>query len=106
MRTLDHAPVELPSAQVAGESEHSPVPDGAPPFPPGSRGARIAVFLIRGYQLARLGRVSPCRFTPTCSQYAVEALRRHGLKRGLRLTVARLGRCRPGGPFGMDPVPE
>ena len=68
--------------------------------------ARVLVFLIRGYQLARSGRVSPCRFTPTCSHYAVESLSRHGARRGLLLTARRLGRCRPGGPYGFDPVPE
>jgi len=68
--------------------------------------ARALVFLIRGYQLARAGRVSPCRFTPTCSHYAVESLSRHGARRGLVLTARRLGRCRPGGPYGFDPVPE
>lgn len=62
--------------------------------------------LIRAYQLARLGRVSPCRFTPTCSQYAVEAIERHGPARGLSLAVRRLARCRPGGPSGYDPIPE
>ncbi|HWG73461.1 MAG TPA: membrane protein insertion efficiency factor YidD [Acidimicrobiales bacterium] len=68
--------------------------------------SRLLVGLIQIYQLARSGRVSPCRFTPTCSQYAVEALSRHGVTRGLRLTAGRLVRCRPGGPFGADPVPE
>lgn len=76
------------------------------PHPPTPLGARLAVGAIHIYQLARAGRVSPCRFTPTCSQYAVEALTRHGVRRGLRLTLARLARCRPGGPFGLDPVPE
>lgn len=69
-------------------------------------GASAAIVAIRGYQLLRAGRVSPCRFTPTCSEYAVEALRRHGLRRGLSLTLRRLARCRPGGPFGADPVPD
>jgi putative membrane protein insertion efficiency factor len=69
-------------------------------------GTRLALGLIRTYQLLRTGHVSPCRFTPTCSQYAAEAVDRHGLRRGLRLTLGRLGRCRPGGPFGSDPVPE
>lgn len=69
-------------------------------------GARVVVAAIRAYQLVRLGRVSPCRFTPTCSQYAVEAVERHGSGRGLLLTARRLGRCRPGGPNGYDPVPE
>lgn len=67
---------------------------------------RLALAVIRLYQLARIGRVSPCRFTPTCSHYAVEAIERHGTRGGLALTVRRLGRCRPGGPSGYDPVPE
>jgi putative membrane protein insertion efficiency factor len=74
--------------------------------PSSAVGARIVLVLLRVYQGARSGRVSPCRFTPTCSQYAVEAVQRHGARRGLRLTIGRLGRCRPGGPFGSDPVPE
>jgi len=68
--------------------------------------SRMLVTLVQTYQVVRGNRVSPCRFTPTCSQYAVEALRRHGTRRGLRLTASRLGRCRPRGPFGADPVPE
>jgi putative membrane protein insertion efficiency factor len=71
-----------------------------------SRGARVLLVLIRAYQAARFGHVSPCRFTPTCSEYAAEALQRHGLRRGLGLTLRRLGRCRPFGPYGADPVPE
>jgi uncharacterized protein len=69
-------------------------------------GRRSLLAGIRLYQLVRTGRVSPCRFTPTCSQYAVEAIERHGSRRGLTLTARRLGRCRPGGPSGYDPVPE
>jgi putative membrane protein insertion efficiency factor len=46
-----------------------------------------------------------CRFTPTCSAYAVEALERHGSMRGLGLIALRLCRCRPGGRRGADPVP-
>lgn len=46
-----------------------------------------------------------CRYTPTCSQYAVEALRKHGLVKGLWLTVKRLSRCHPWGGSGYDPVP-
>jgi putative membrane protein insertion efficiency factor len=51
------------------------------------------------------GRPSPCRFTPSCSQYAIDALAQHGTARGLWLTVRRLLRCRPFGPSGWDPVP-
>ncbi len=47
-----------------------------------------------------------CRFTPTCSQYAAEAIRRHGSLKGMRLSIARLSRCRPFGGGGDDPVPD
>jgi len=46
-----------------------------------------------------------CRFTPTCSQYAIEALRKHGPVRGLYLAARRLLRCHPWGGSGYDPVP-
>ncbi|MFZ4719114.1 MAG: membrane protein insertion efficiency factor YidD [Ilumatobacteraceae bacterium] len=62
--------------------------------------------LVIAYQRAMEGRPSPCRFTPSCSAYAVEALEVHGTTRGLWLTVRRLVRCRPFGPSGWDPVPD
>jgi uncharacterized protein len=67
---------------------------------------RGAVGLIRLYQRT-LSRLLPnvCRFTPSCSQYAVEAFQRHGFFRGLRLALARLARCHPWSPGGSDPVP-
>jgi len=46
-----------------------------------------------------------CRFTPTCSEYAIEAIRKHGPLKGLWLAVKRILRCRPGGGSGYDPVP-
>lgn len=46
-----------------------------------------------------------CRFTPSCSEYAVQALRRHGGVRGARMAAGRIARCRPGVPGGEDPVP-
>ena len=61
---------------------------------------------IRGYQLARPGRSSPCRFVPSCSNYALEAIDTHGALRGGVLTLRRLSRCRPGGGSGVDPVPD
>jgi hypothetical protein len=63
------------------------------------------IALVRWYQRAFDGRPSPCRFTPSCSCYAVEALETHGARRGLWLTLRRLVRCRPFGPSGFDPVP-
>jgi putative membrane protein insertion efficiency factor len=47
-----------------------------------------------------------CRFVPTCSEYAQQALDRHGAMRGLYLTMRRLMRCHPWGGAGLDPVPE
>ena len=47
-----------------------------------------------------------CRFHPTCSQYALEAIRRHGACRGSLLAIRRLCRCHPWGGFGCDPVPD
>jgi putative membrane protein insertion efficiency factor len=69
--------------------------------------ARILIGLVRFYQLA----VSPwtpaaCRFTPTCSVYAIDALREHGAVRGLWLAARRIVRCHPWGGFGYDPVPS
>ncbi len=60
---------------------------------------------VRAYRRLFAGRPSPCRFLPTCSAYAEEALHTHGAARGTWLTLRRLGRCRPGGGFGHDPVP-
>ena len=70
-----------------------------------SRIQRAMLRAIRFYQEAREGRPSPCRFWPSCSHYAVEAIETHGSARGLWLTIRRLSRCRPFGPSGVDPVP-
>ena len=62
---------------------------------------------IRLYQAAQAGRPSPCRYWPTCSQYALEALEGYGAVRGSWLTVRRLLRCHPwAARSGVDPVPE
>ncbi len=73
----------------------------------------IVVFILRVYRAV----LSPfltalcgglgvgCRFTPTCSQYAIEAVQRHGVLKGFMLTANRLARCHPWGGSGHDPVP-
>jgi uncharacterized protein len=71
-----------------------------------TRTARVLRGAFRGWQAARAGRLSPCRFTPTCSQYGIEAVEQHGAWHGSVLTTRRLLRCRPFGPSGWDPVPE
>ncbi|HEU4459516.1 MAG TPA: membrane protein insertion efficiency factor YidD [Methylibium sp.] len=66
----------------------------------------LLVGLVKFYRLffsAWLG--AGCRFEPSCSAYALEALRRHGALRGGALVVARLARCRPGATGGFEPVP-
>ena len=66
----------------------------------------IPIMLIQLYRLV----VSPllganCRFTPTCSEYAITSLREHGLVKGVYLSFKRIISCRPGGSHGYDPVP-
>ncbi|MDE5645352.1 MAG: membrane protein insertion efficiency factor YidD [Muribaculaceae bacterium] len=67
---------------------------------------RLLIAPIRFYQLS----ISPmipaaCRYTPTCSQYAIEAIRIHGALRGGSLAIRRICRCHPWGGSGYDPVP-
>lgn len=71
-----------------------------------SKSARFVTSLIGAYQKLSSGRPSPCRFYPSCSNYAVEAIHIHGTWRGVVLAVRRVGRCRPLGPHGVDLVPE
>jgi len=67
----------------------------------------LLIGLIRFYQLAVSPLLGPhCRFLPTCSQYAVEAIRRHGAVRGTALALGRIARCHPWHPGGVDPVPS
>ncbi|WP_088341649.1 membrane protein insertion efficiency factor YidD [Robiginitalea sediminis] len=68
--------------------------------------ARPVIWLIRGYQRYISPLTPPtCRYTPTCSQYTVEALQKHGLLKGGWLAVKRIGSCHPWGGSGYDPVP-
>jgi len=70
------------------------------------RAARALILGVEAYRLL----LSPliggyCRFVPSCSVYAQDALARHGARRGLRLALLRLARCHPLHPGGIDPVP-
>ena len=73
----------------------------------GSAAARGVIYLIQLYRhtVSPL-RLPTCRFTPTCSQYAVEALGEYGLIRGGWLALVRLGKCGPWHRGGWDPIPE
>ena len=68
--------------------------------------ARVAARGIGVYQLVRAGRPSPCRYIPSCSDYALEALELHGFWRGGVLALRRIARCHPWAGHGVDPVPE
>jgi len=82
---------------------NSPAASSRPLLTPGVRAALVAV---RAYQLL----LAPfaggaCRFTPTCSAYALEAITAHGVWRGSRLALTRVAKFHPLGPAGIDPVP-
>jgi hypothetical protein len=69
--------------------------------------AKILIMLIKGYQIT----LSPffgqqCRFTPTCSHYAIECMQKHGALKGSLLTIKRLSHCHPWHVGGHDPVPK
>jgi len=98
-RGLGYGAAEAAAFQAA-TSRHNPEPARAP-------GAWALLVLVRFYQVF----LSPflggaCKFYPTCSNYACEAIARHGARQGARLALKRLGRCRPFTPGGFDPVPD
>ena len=63
------------------------------------------IFIFRGYQLLISPLFPPsCRFQPTCSQYGIEALKKHGVIKGLSLAIKRIAKCHPWGGKGYDPV--
>ncbi len=86
--------------EIAAQETGSVVPVWA-------RVSRAAVVtLVRLYQMILSPWLGPaCRYDPSCSAYAIEAIERHGVVRGGWLAVRRIGRCHPLGGFGYDPVP-
>lgn len=102
---------EFPEPQVASGARQTPAEAARP-----SRGSLCAVrcltLAIRAYQLTLspaqtflFGHLGGCRHTPTCSVYAAEALRQHGVVAGTWLATKRICRCHPWGGCGHDPVP-
>jgi len=74
---------------------------------------KIAVLILNFYQVFVSKGILPyfwgnqnCRFEPCCSQYSKEAIKKFGVKKGLKLSFKRILDCRPKGGFGFDPVPE
>ena len=65
---------------------------------------RVAIFFIRVYQITPLHSHSMCRFTPTCSQYMIDAIEKYGCIKGIGLGIKRILSCHPKGKFGYDPV--
>ncbi|MEH0158055.1 membrane protein insertion efficiency factor YidD [Limibacter armeniacum] len=68
--------------------------------------SKVLILFVKFYQLM----ISPwlpqsCRYTPTCSQYMIEAIKKHGPLKGTKLGLKRIGRCHPWGGSGYDPVP-
>lgn len=68
--------------------------------------ARVVLWLVRAWQLGFSSWLAPsCRFVPSCSEYAIQAVHSHGLTRGGWLAIKRLARCHPFGGSGIDEVP-
>lgn len=68
--------------------------------------SRASLWCIELYRAATVNRHRVCRFEPTCSHYASQALQQHGFWKGWGYSLMRLSRCRPGGGWGYDPVPD
>ena len=73
---------------------------------PGRLLAGMLIGVVRAYRYLLSPLLPPrCRYAPSCSAYCIEALERHGVRRGLALALRRLSRCHPWGGSGYDPVP-
>ena len=115
-----HGRTSTPSfALLSDDGTSGDAPDGPPAdieiAPPGKKTegkkpgvfARVLLFLLTVYKRLISPMLPPaCRFYPTCSEYAMEAVRRHGAIRGGAYAARRLCRCHPWNPGGHDPVPE
>ena len=67
----------------------------------------IFIYIIKLYQYTISPLLGPhCRFNPTCSNYAIEAIKKHNILKALFITIKRISRCHPWGKSGDDPVPD
>ena len=107
IRTADSSLHGRPVRDIADWKEKAPAIPLGMTTPPGRIAAGMLLFGIRFYQ-AVFAHLMPvgCKFYPSCSRYAAEAIERHGAARGARLALARLWRCRPFTQGGFDPVPD
>lgn len=102
MTCADH---HEPPSLAPAPAETDPAADSSQP-PERGLVTRAMLGLIGLYRMTAAVRTPRCRYFPSCSAYAAEAIEVHGPGRGLWLAVRRLGRCHPLGSFGFDPVPE
>lgn len=65
---------------------------------------KVFVYMIRAYQVIFAGAPRTCRFEPTCSEYAIQAIERYGVLQGMAMAAYRILRCNPWTPGGYDPV--
>ncbi len=102
-----HSLMRGPLERGAGKKDARGQNAGAASRPSRSAAVWVLLFVIRFYQ-AVFSHLMPvgCKFYPSCSRYAAEAIAKHGAARGVRLALGRLWRCRPFAPGGFDPVPE
>jgi uncharacterized protein len=91
--------VVLSSATLSPGAVGDPVERSLSPL------GRLALGAIHAYQKISVYRAPSCRYDPTCSHYAAEAVTSHGAARGMWLAICRLCRCHPWGSHGYDPVP-
>lgn len=104
-RGIPPGSIGVPGALLRGRaaSDDERAADGSPA--PMRLSTRLACLAVRAVRVARTGRAPVCRYVPSCSAYALEALQTHGTWRGMWLSARRLGRCHPWGSKGLDPVP-
>ena len=104
--TMPFTELERGLDELLGAAAGGPPVSPTPPVERPTIPARVLAVPIHGWRVLSTRLPSRCRFHPSCSAYALEALARHGAARGTLLAVRRVGRCHPWNPGGLDPVPS